>query len=266
MRIGRYRTTLGLILVLGWLLLMTVTSLPAFGALPASRNLDSGWEFRVAGDSDRPELTQWHPAQVPGVIQTDLLRNNLIPEPFYQDNEPRLQWIGRLDWEYRTSFEADALTLSRRHVDLVFEGLDTFAEVYLNDQVILKANNMFRRWRVPAKAFLKSGANSLRIVFHSPVETMLSYVQSLPYVLPAVSTVNGGNELGLPTAPYTRKAPYQYGWDWGPRFLTEGIWQPVWLESWDTLRIENFHIHQIKISSDTASLSAELEIESEAAS
>ncbi|HLJ27958.1 MAG TPA: glycoside hydrolase family 2 protein [Candidatus Angelobacter sp.] len=244
------------------LLFMLAMALPGVAALPASQNLDSGWEFRVVGASGRTELTQWHPAQVPGVIQTDLLRNSLIPEPFYQDNEARLQWIGRLDWEYRTTFNVEATTLARRHVDLLFDGLDTFAEVYLNDQLILKADNMFRHWRVPAKALLKPGANNLRIVFRSAVESMLPYVESLPYILPAISTVNGGNENNIPTAPYTRKAPYQYGWDWGPRFVTEGIWQPVRLESWDALRIESFHIHQNKITLETASLNAELEIES----
>ncbi|HEY6253711.1 MAG TPA: glycoside hydrolase family 2 TIM barrel-domain containing protein [Candidatus Angelobacter sp.] len=249
-------------LLLRWWLFMTAMAAPLVAALPASRNLNSGWEFRVAGDSSRPELTQWRPAQVPGVIQTDLLRNNLIPEPFDQDNESRLQWIGRLNWEYRTTFDVDAATLARQHVDLVFEGLDTFAQVFLNDQLILKADNMFRQWRVPARAFLKSGANTLRIVFYSAIESMLPYVESLPYILPAISSVNGGNEKDIPTAPYTRKAPYQYGWDWGPRFVTEGIWQPVRLQSWDALRIDHFHIHQNKISPETASLNAELEIES----
>jgi beta-mannosidase len=90
---------------------------------------------------------------------------------------------------------------------------------------------------------------------------MLPYVQSLPYILPAISTNNGGNELNIPTAPYTRKAPYQYGWDWGPRFVTEGIWQPVRLETWDGLRIESFHIHQRRIDGQSASLTAELEIQ-----
>jgi beta-mannosidase len=250
-------------MLLGWLLFVIAMMLPVMAAQPASRNLDSGWEFRVVGDSGRAELTQWHPAQVPGVVQTDLLRNKLIPEPFEQDNETRLQWIGRLNWEYRTTFDVDAATLSRRHVDLVFAGLDTFAEVYLNGQFVLKADNMFRQWRIPAKALLKPGVNSLRIVFYSAIESMLPYVESLPYVLPAVSTNNGGNEHDVPTAPYTRKAPYQYGWDWGPRFVTEGIWQPVRLESWDALRIAHFHIRQNKISAETASLSAELEIESE---
>jgi len=139
--------------------------------------------------------------------------------------------------------------------------LDTFADVYLNDQAILSTDNMFRRWRIPAKALLKPGANTLRIAFYSAVEKMVPYVKSLPYVLPSISTNNFGNEDNIATAPYTRKAPYQYGWDWGPRFLTEGIWRPIRLETWDALRIENFHIHQQKITADIASITAEFEIE-----
>ena len=91
---------------------------------------------------------------------------------------------------------------------------------------------------------------------------MLPYVKSLPYVLPAISSINGGNEEGIATAPYTRKAPYNYGWDWGPRFVTEGIWRAVHLEMWDAVRIENFHIHQQDVSKDLAKLTAELDIES----
>ena len=86
-------------------------------------------------------------------------------------------------------------------------------------------------------------------------------MKALPYILPSVSTVNAGNEQNVATAPYTRKAPYQYGWDWGPRYVTIGIWKPVWLESWDTARVENFHIRQLKITRDVAQLAAELEIE-----
>ena len=92
---------------------------------------------------------------------------------------------------------------------------------------------------------------------------MIPKVKALPYILPSVSTVNAGNEQNIATAPYTRKAPYQYGWDWGPRYVTMGVWKPVWLEGWDSARIENFHIHQLKVTGDTAELAAELEIESE---
>jgi beta-mannosidase len=246
---------------IGLLLSCSLVALPLEAAEPSSRTLDSGWQFRAVANTDRSDVTEWHPAQVPGVVQTDLLHNGLIPDPFDKDNEFHLQWIGLADWEYQTTFQIDRATLAHDHVDLVFAGLDTFAEVYLNDQPILYADNMFRRWRIPAKANLKPGPNILRIVFHSAVEKMLPYVKSLPYVLPSISTFNFGNEENIATAPYTRKAPYNYGWDWGPRFLTEGIWQPIRLEMWDALRIEDFHIHQRSITADLANVDAELDIE-----
>src|SRR5438270_2239060 len=249
------------------LLLLASIVTPVHAAEPTSRDLNSGWQFRfVTGPDDakaQPQIQQWHPAQVPGAVQTDLLQNKLIPEPFFQDNESRLQWIGESDWEYQTTFELDSATLAHEHLDLVFEGLDTFAEVTLNDHAILTADNMFRRWRVTAKPNLHTGTNTLRILFHSPITKMLPYVKSLPYVLPAISTQNGGNEEGIATAPYTRKAPYNYGWDWGPRFVTEGIWRPVHVEMWDGLRIESFHIHQQSITKELAKLTAEMEIEAD---
>jgi beta-mannosidase len=213
----------------------------------------------VAG-TDRADVKDWHPAQVPGVVQTDLLLNGLIPDPFYQDNDTRLQWIGLADWEYRTTIQADAATMSHEHVDLIFDGLDTFAEVYVNDKEILRSDNMFRQWRVPVKSVLKDGPNVLRVVFHSPIESMIPQVKALPYILPSVTTHNTGNEENIATAPYTRKAAYQYGWDWGPRYVTEGIWRPVRLEVWDTVRIANFHVHQQKISKEIAVLAAEITI------
>ena len=246
---------------LGFLFLTALIGPPLRAAELSSRNLDSGWEFRAVANTDRADVKEWHAAQIPGVVQTDLLQNKLIPEPFDKDNEFHLQWIGLADWEYQTTFQIDAATLAHDHVDLFFAGLDTFADVYLNDQPILHADNMFRHWRVPVKTQLKAGSNTLRIVFHSAVEKMIPYVKSLPYILPSISTHNYGNEENIATAPYTRKAPYNYGWDWGPRFMTEGIWQPIRLETWDALRIENFHIHQQSITAELANVNAELEIE-----
>jgi beta-mannosidase len=247
--------------LLGLLLFCSFIALPLEAAEPSSRNLDSGWQFRAVANADRSDVKEWHPAQVPGVVQTDLLSNKLIPDPFDRDNEFRLQWIGLADWEYQTTFQVDAAALAHDHVDLVFAGLDTFADVYLNDRAILHADNMFRTWRIPAKSALKPGPNTLRIVFHSAVEKMIPYAKSLPYILPSISTHNYGNEENIATAPYTRKAPYNYGWDWGPRFMTEGIWQPVRLETWDAVRVENFHIHQQSITADLANVMEEVEIE-----
>src|ERR1700723_800386 len=236
-------------------------TLQTAGQAPSSRAVDAKWEFRALGTTIRADINEWHPARVPGVVQTDLLNNGLIPDPFYQDNDTRLQWIGLADWEYRTRVDVDAATASREHIDLVFEGLDTFADVYLNDKQVLHADNMFRSWRVPVKNILKTGANTLRVVFHSPIASMIPQVKALPYELPSISTHNTGNEENIATAPYTRKAPYQYGWDWGPRYVTEGIWQPVRLEAWDALRIENFHVHQLRIGKETASVTAEVTID-----
>ncbi len=249
------------ICLLSCLLFTTLATKPSHAAEPSVRTIDSGWQFRAVANTDRTDVKEWHPAQVPGVVQTDLLNNKLIPDPFDRDNEFHLQWIGLADWEYQTTFQVDAATLARDHVDLVFDGLDTFADVYLNDQSILNADNMFRRWRIPAKTMLKAGPNTLRIVFHSAVEKMIPYAKAQPFILPSISTHNYGNEENIATAPYTRKAPYNYGWDWGPRFMTEGIWQPVRLESWDALRIDNFHIHQHRITLDMAEVTAELDID-----
>ncbi|MGC1601105.1 MAG: hypothetical protein WA757_12680, partial [Candidatus Acidiferrales bacterium] len=230
-------------------------------AQATSRILQAKWEFHAVSNTDNAQLKEWHPAEVPGVVQTDLLHDGLIPDPFYQDNDTRLQWIGLTDWEYRTTFDVDAATLAHDHVDLVFEGLDTYADVYVNEQLVLHSDNMFRHWRVPAKTLLKAGPNTLRIVFHSPIESMIPKVKALPYILPSVTSHMTGNEEDIATAPYTRKAPYQYGWDWGPRYVTEGIWKPIRLETWDALRIENFHIQQQSVTKDFATLNAELEIE-----
>src|ERR1700678_3357713 len=247
--------------LVGCLLFCSCIALTAEAAEPSSRVLNSGWQFRAVANTDRSDVKDWHAAQVPGGVQTDLLNNKMTSGPFDRDNEFRLQWIGLADWEYQTPFQLDAAALAHDHVDLVFEGLDTFADVYLNDQAILHADNMFRRWRIPVKTQLKPGKNTLRIVFHSAVEKMIPYARSQPYILPSISTHNYGNEENIATAPYTRKAPYNYGWDWGPRYMTEGIWQPVRLETWDALRIDNFHIHQQKINSASALVTAELDIE-----
>ena len=245
-------------LTLCWISVLTSI---AFAAPPTSIDLHSGWKFRaLEASSDHPGMDQWRDAEVPGLVQMDLLRNKQIPDPFYRDNEKSLQWIGLTDWEYRTEFNVDAATLARGHVDLYFAGLDTYADVYVNDGEILNADNMFRYWRIPAKDKLHPGANTLRIVFHSPVKLMLPKVKAMPVRLPTVGQVQIVSEEGVATDPYTRKAPYHYGWDWGPRYVTLGIWQPVKLIAWDDLRIDNFHIRQQRVSKDEAELSADFDI------
>ena len=211
--------------------------------------IHTGWQFREVGKTD------WHPATVPGCVHTDLLHNKLIDDPFYRDNEKKQQWIEKKDWEYTATFEVPAKILERERVELVFEGLDTYAKVYLNEQLLLNADNMFRTWRVDSKQLLKAGANTLRIVFRSPVNEILPLMAKLNYQLPAP------NDQGEKTSPFTRKAPYHYGWDWGPRFVTSGIWRPVSLQAWDHARVNDLNIVVKTISPEVAVLTATVEID-----
>src|SRR6201990_911211 len=226
--------------------------------------LDKGWTFRKIGGGEWPSRGarkgEWLKARVPGSVHTDLLANRLIEDPFYRDNEPKLQWIGKSDWEYRTTFDAKPDLLSRRHVELVFDGLDTYATVSLNGVPLLEADNMFRTWRVDCKRALKPGANELRILFRSPINEILPRMKTLGYELPA------SHDQGAETSPHTRKAPYQYGWDWGPRFVTSGVCRPARLEAWDDARLVDLHVVQNQLGKDAAQLTAEVEVESSGAS
>jgi beta-mannosidase len=215
-------------------------------------SLNAGWEFCQRTENTRAVQAAWHPAEVPGVVHTDLLRNKLVPDPFFRSNESTLQWIENADWEYRTTFQATPDTLKHSHIDLVFEGLDGPAEVYLNDKLVLTANNMFREWRLEVKSQLKAGANQLLVIFPSPIMK--------------ARTIAGADfwrqQFQTPEKSYLRKAAYEYGWDWGPRFVLSGIWRPVKLDVWDDAKISNFHVHQLDVSSEIAHTVAETEITS----
>lgn len=188
-------------------------------------SLEGEWHFRQVGKET------WYKAQTPGCVHTDLMDNGLIPDPFYRDNEIKVQWVEKEDWEYRKEFELPEKLLERNHIELVAKGLDTFTQVFLNGEKIAKTDNMFRGWRFDVKPFLKKGKNELKIYFESAVNKEKLLEEKLPYKLP-------GN------SPHVRKAPYHFGWDWGPRLVTCGIWRPVYLEAWDKAFINELEIVQ----------------------
>ena len=218
--------------------------------------LDSGWEFRQAGES------QWRTATVPGSVHSDLLQQGLIPDMFYRANEDSIQWIERVDWEYRTRFTPDAALRRAGYVELDFKGLDTYADVYLNDSLILQADNMFIAWQVPVSGLLRQGENELRIYFRSPVNVGLEKLRQLPYLLKATNEQAPEDER---TNIFTRKAPFHYGWDWGPRLVTSGIWRPVHLRAWSLAAIEDIYIEKISVSPERAEYKAHLNVKAEQA-
>jgi len=221
--------------------------------------LNRNWQFRQVGWED------WLPAQVPGTVHTDLLLNRKIGDPFYRTNERDQQWIDKVDWEYQTSFDLDEQMLNKENIMLIFEGLDTYVDGYLNGSKVLSANNMFRRWRVDCKLLLKRTGNVLRLYFHSPVKVDLPKLEALGYSLPAVNDQSENGGLGdKKISVFARKAGYHYGWDWGPRFVTSGIWRPIHLWGWDKARIDDIQIVQKSVTHERAVVAAVFEIESTA--
>lgn len=207
------------------------------------RNLSSeNWTFNKQNEAKKYKAT------IPGTVHTDLFQNKIIPDPFYGDNEKKLQWIENENWEYETHFTLSESELKNQNIDLEFEGLDTYATVFLNGKVVLEADNMFRKWTISAKSHLKIGTNHLKVVFHSAVQKGKEEAKKLSYTLPEKERV------------FVRKAQYQFGWDWGPRFVTAGIWKKVQLKFWNSAKIENIKYSQVELNDKKAILEFTTEI------
>ncbi len=221
------------------------------------KNIDVNWEFKAVED------TVYLPAKVPGTVHSNLLTNGVIEDPFFRMNEKELQWIDKKDWEYQTVFNVDKKTLSKDKVQLEFKGLDTYAAIYLNDSLLLTTNNMFLCWEVDCKQILKSGKNHLKIVFQSPINKGLQKRANLGYQLPnAVNDQSENGGLGKKqVAVFSRKPGYHFGWDWGPRLVTSGVWQEVYLKAWDKASINDVYIKQQKVEASLAEFQAEIAIE-----
>lgn len=215
--------------------------------------ISESWKFRQI------PANEWFSAQVPGCVHTDLLYNNKIEDPFFRTNEEKLQWIGEKDWEYCTSFKVQNDFLNNEKVEILFEGLDTYAEVFLNEKLILSADNMHRNWKVDVKGFLKEGDNKLRIYFHSVFKEGKKLLAGSPFPL---FQFPNNDQADTMVSIFVRKAGYHFGWDWGPRFVTSGIWKPIKLIGWNKAKIEGIHYVTEKIEKKKAFLKAKFEIES----
>lgn len=189
----------------------------------------SNWLYRQVGED------QWT-LSVPGSctqIHADLLHNKAIPHPFIDTHEKDIQWVGEQEWEYRVEFEVDKhLQQLNSHV-LVFEGLDTFARVSLNGVDILKTENMFCEYRKDVKALLEFG-HSNTLIFR--FESALLVARRLEKEQGKFICWNGET-----CRLHIRKAPYHFGWDWGPKILTCGPYKPVRLKSYDST-IRDFYV------------------------
>jgi beta-mannosidase len=184
-----------------------------------------------------PESSRWLSASVPGCIHTDLRAHELIPDPFFGTNELDLQWIEERTWEYRASFEVPEGILGEQVIELAADGLDTVASVFLNGEQIGQTENMFIAHRWSVKPLLKAGQNELRITFRS----------ALDYIRNTRTDFTPPREFNDPLGCCVRirKQQCQFGWDWGPRFVTAGVWRGIRLEGWSGNRLVGAQLSQI---------------------
>ncbi|CAN5572968.1 glycoside hydrolase family 2 protein [soil metagenome] len=191
--------------------------------------LHTNWTFQS------PKSKAWLKAEVPGTIHTDLLRNKLIPDPFWGKNEDDLQWIEETIWHYRTEFVLKDSLFVAEHIELVADGLDTLAVIRLNGLEIGRTENMFLAHRYEVKDALKSGKNLLEITFESP----MNYIR-------ARQKTSDFHEWNDPVggSSHLRKSGASFGWDWGPRFATCGIYKSIRLEAWSEVRFESVQVRQ----------------------
>ncbi|WP_392671094.1 glycoside hydrolase family 2 protein [Streptomyces sp. LN785] len=197
--------------------------------------LHDGWTLRADSPVPLGLPTGGVPATVPGCVHTDLLAAGLIDDPYLDDNETRLGWIGRTDWTYRTTF--DWANDGHDHAALCFDGLDTVATVLLNGTEIGRTANQHRSYRFAVRPLLIEGTNTLDVRFTAPY----TYAEELRERL--------GDRPGAYAEPYAfiRKMACNFGWDWGPALVTSGIWRPVALETWSGPRIAS-----VKLLADLA--------------
>ncbi|WP_294392250.1 glycoside hydrolase family 2 protein [uncultured Sphingomonas sp.] len=245
---------------------MLLASTAATAAPRTMTSLDDGWQARIA-PTDAATIAahrregRWFTAHVPGSVQQDLIAAHRIPDPFKGLNEAAVQWVGRADWQYRRTLRVTPAMLARDHLDLVFDGLDTFATVSINGHDVLKADNAHRRWRVAAKPLLRAGDNIVTITFAAPIRALQPMVLAEAHSLPGeYDSAFGDEPKRRQTSPYIRKPKYHYGWDWGPRILNVGPWRPIRLDAWDEARIESFRVDQDTLNDAEARLSGKVAV------
>jgi beta-mannosidase len=216
----------------------------------------------VAGKvfTEQFDTSDWIDISTPGDVHQALIEAGRIEDPFYDRNEDKCAWMEEREWWYRISFESEEKPLSQdERFLLVFQGLDTFVTIWLNGEVLGRHANMFReavfdvsqrlRTNEPDKPDEPNGSNTLALCFHPP----LQQIEKAPFE-------SWGRN---PERVMMRKAQFGYGWDWGPRLPTIGIWRPVELRRQRCASMQGMHFSTLEIDTNrnTALVAIQADVE-----
>lgn len=229
------------------LLRLLLLSLPLFIASchsshhEASQSLNSGWNLKT--DTLSIDLQ----VDIPSVVQADLYENGLIPHPYLGKVEQDLQWIPQHIWDYSLTFDVDYNIFEKDNIELIFNGLDTYADVWLNGEKIFHSDNMFVKYQKDVKNLLKKHDNELKVRFYPFDKQRNSLIATYRLRFPEKYAV-------------MRKAAYQNGWDWAPRYLNVGIWKDVELLGWNDVKVENISFLTENLDGNDAEMSANIRL------
>ncbi len=224
-------------------------------------NLHKNWKLMdfapgqgLSAGAHMPEYddSDWLPADVPGDVHTSLVKAGRILPPFYNMNAETCQWVEEREWWYRATFwwPEDEARDAVRYL-LRFDGLDTFATVYLNGAEIGRHANMFIAAEFDVGEHLRFGAaNTLAVRFDPVVAT----IGERPWI----------DDQWIPRNPirvWVRKAQFSFGWDWAPRLVSVGIWQDVTLRRYQGARLRSIFFKTLEITPQAAHVAVEVEAE-----
>ena len=210
-----------------------------------SQSLDHGWNLTTDTLSINLQVN------LPSEAHADLYAAGLIPHPYGEgDEEHQLQWIPQHQWDYSLNFDVKNDVWQKDNIDLIFNGLDTYADVWLNGEKILHSDNMFVRYEKDVKNPLKKHDNELKVRFYPFDAQRDSLIKTYPLKFPEKYAV-------------MRKAAYQNGWDWAPRYLNIGIWKNVELSGWNDIKINNIAFLTKNITDESAEMIANIELNSD---
>ncbi len=210
-------------------------------------DLNGDWALR------RRDQKKTVPATVPGCVHTDLMAADQIKDPFVRDHEEELMWIGESDWVYSRTLEADAELLDNNRIILRFEGLDTLADIFVNGTKVASTDNMFRPYEFDVKDRLKRGENVIEVFFSSPVKYVRKKMAERRILAQSFNKVPG--------VGYLRKEQCNFGWDWGPKCVTAGIWRPVRMFGYNTARLTDVCVQQDHGPDGKVKLSLNVEVD-----
>ena len=196
------------------------------------QTLNGNWKMREETEGS------WMDATVPGSVMSAMLENHQIGDPFWRLNEYEARELFRKDYEFRREFHVSQEFSVQERIELLCYGLDTLAEIYVNDSLLAKTNNMHRTWRFECKALIKPGSNQIRVVFRAPITFIENYI---PEENKEIHFVVGGAMKGN---QYLRKAHCMFGWDWGAQVPDAGIWRDMELLGYSDGRIEDVEVSQ----------------------